>query len=417
MGSFSSSKSTSTSGPASTALPYVDRALGSVEGIVNGNQSNLDTLGASAASAYNAIAPSAFGANNFLTGAQDTAQGLANGGAAYSGYGVATPASVRAGTIDTGADRSVAGGQYLGAQPSAGLYSDIIGGSQLNGNPYLQSIIDTTNASVGTAANRQFAARGMGAGIGTPYANLLTKNLAANEGGLRYQNYNDAAQRQLAAAGASDAAFASERGLMDNASGRVLAANTSNVGNALTADTTNAANGLAADQFNQTIGLNAQQAADQTRLAALGLTPQLVAAQYAGVDPALALLNASATIPYTGASVLGSNIANLTGATNSSTSKTTGTGLGASILAGAAQGAGSAAAASDRRLKTNITKLGEMRDGLGVYDFDYIDPKYGKGRQRGVMAGEVARLRPWALGPKIDGEYLTVHYSKLERAA
>lgn len=478
MGTFGGSKSKSVSGPATYTTPYVQGALEQVQGVVGANQGKLENIGDAAIGAYNAIAPSAFGANNFLTGAQNTASGLAaNAGQAYSGFGQGNPASgylinaangnggvapymigtsqvgtgqVRSQGVGTGSDDAVAGGKYLNAQPSAGLYGDIIGGSQLNGNPYLQQIIDSTNASVGTAANRQFAARGLGAGISTPYANIVSKNLAASEGNLRYQNYNDAANRQLTAAGQSDAAFANERGYMDNASGRILAAGTTdannalsasqanaanqlaasqaNASNSLAANTSNAANGLTADQFNskqafdaatglgqlyndsQALGLNAQQSADQTRLGALGLTPGLVNAQYAGVDPALSLLNSAAGIPYTGVNALAGNVANLTGATNTTTSTSKGPGLGYSVWTAAA---GSAGAASDRRLKKNIERVGELSDGLGVYDFDYIHPSFGEGRQRGVMAEEVAQLRPWALGAKIGGEFATVHYDKL----
>lgn len=86
-----------------------------------------------------------------------------------------------------------------------------------------------------------------------------------------------------------------------------------------------------------------------------------------------------------------------------------------SSLAKAAQVA--ATVASDIRLKTNIEKVAEV-DGLGVYDFDYL-PIEGQiadympaGRQRGVMAHEVALLRPDALGPVVDG-YLTVNYGAL----
>lgn len=74
--------------------------------------------------------------------------------------------------------------------------------------------------------------------------------------------------------------------------------------------------------------------------------------------------------------------------------------------------------ASDPRLKTNVAKVGEYPDGLAVYDYDYL-PIEGRiadympqGRQRGVMADEVAALRPWALGPEIDG-YATVRYDML----
>lgn len=64
---------------------------------------------------------------------------------------------------------------------------------------------------------------------------------------------------------------------------------------------------------------------------------------------------------------------------------------------------------SDRRLKTAIRKVGEFSDGLGIYTFRYHGQK---NRMRGVMADEVARLRPWALGRTIAG-YRTVNYGAL----
>lgn len=65
-------------------------------------------------------------------------------------------------------------------------------------------------------------------------------------------------------------------------------------------------------------------------------------------------------------------------------------------------------AASDRRLKTNIVKIGERFDGLNIYNWDYI---WGE-NATGVMADEVAKIKPEALGPVIAG-YATVDYSKL----
>jgi hypothetical protein len=64
---------------------------------------------------------------------------------------------------------------------------------------------------------------------------------------------------------------------------------------------------------------------------------------------------------------------------------------------------------SDRRLKTAIRKVGEFADGLGIYSFRYIGQH---DRVRGVMADEVARLRPWALGRTIAG-FATVNYGAL----
>lgn len=65
---------------------------------------------------------------------------------------------------------------------------------------------------------------------------------------------------------------------------------------------------------------------------------------------------------------------------------------------------------SDRRTKTNIRRVGTFDDGLGIYDFEYI---FAPGKVfRGVMADEVARLRPEALGPKF-GKYQTVNYAAI----
>lgn len=63
---------------------------------------------------------------------------------------------------------------------------------------------------------------------------------------------------------------------------------------------------------------------------------------------------------------------------------------------------------SDRRLKTNIKQVGTLSDGLGVYSYDYIwgEPSVG------VMADEVAQLRPWALGAPVNG-FATVNYEAL----
>ena len=65
-------------------------------------------------------------------------------------------------------------------------------------------------------------------------------------------------------------------------------------------------------------------------------------------------------------------------------------------------------AVSDRRLKKNIQAIGKRLDGLMLYAYDYIwnEPAIG------VMADEVARLRPEALGPTVNG-FATVNYGAL----
>lgn len=104
---------------------------------------------------------------------------------------------------------------------------------------------------------------------------------------------------------------------------------------------------------------------------------------------------------------LGSNAASIlsgAGGTSTSSSKSK---KGVGEMLGTAA---SVAAASDRRLKTNIKKVGELDDGLGVYEYNYIWDK--NKTITGVMADEVEKLRPWALGPKL-GEYSTVYYGRL----
>ena len=66
---------------------------------------------------------------------------------------------------------------------------------------------------------------------------------------------------------------------------------------------------------------------------------------------------------------------------------------------------------SDRRLKTDIKLEGVEPDGLGVYSFRYRADK-SKSRVLGVMADEVRKIRPWALGPNRAG-FDTVNYEAL----
>lgn len=90
--------------------------------------------------------------------------------------------------------------------------------------------------------------------------------------------------------------------------------------------------------------------------------------------------------------------------------KSTNTGGGPSTLGSIASAAGGIASIfSDRRLKRDIERVGEFPDGLGIYSFRYV---MGIKRVFGVMADEVAKIRPWALGPKRAG-YSTVNYGAL----
>lgn len=64
---------------------------------------------------------------------------------------------------------------------------------------------------------------------------------------------------------------------------------------------------------------------------------------------------------------------------------------------------------SDRRLKTDIEKIGEREDGLGVYSFRYL---WSPARFIGVMAQEVLKVKPEAVIHTPSG-YMAVNYGAL----
>lgn len=52
--------------------------------------------------------------------------------------------------------------------------------------------------------------------------------------------------------------------------------------------------------------------------------------------------------------------------------------------------AGAVAGFSDRRLKKNIELIGNSPSGIGIYTFEYIDERLGKGKFQGTMSDEVS---------------------------
>jgi len=64
---------------------------------------------------------------------------------------------------------------------------------------------------------------------------------------------------------------------------------------------------------------------------------------------------------------------------------------------------------SDRRLKENISLVGQSPSGINIYTFEYIDKSFGEGKYQGVMADEVVNATI-----KRDDGYYMVDYSKLD---
>lgn len=112
----------------------------------------------------------------------------------------------------------------------------------------------------------------------------------------------------------------------------------------------------------------------------------------------------------------GNNAANIvTGAGGISNSSSIGNSNSTSSsnpgFSGAIGSIGAAIAGSDIQLKIDIEQVGSLEDGLGVYNFRYRGDTSNT-LYKGVMAQDVERLRPEALGPVVEG-FMTVDYSQI----
>lgn len=282
---LSSSKTTTTSGPSPQALPYLTQASGAVQGAYDSNQGNLSNI----------------------------SKGL---GSAFEDYAARSRDNP---TMDA----------------ARGYVQDTL--SADHANPYLDSIVSTTNNDITDRINALFNKSGQSGS--SRQMGELGRRLGENETNLRYTDWTNDQARKAAA-------------------------------------------------VQQALGL--QSGDNQT---ALGLAT---------------LGDTAARTPYLGAQFLSGGLGSLWGNAQQTTQQQSG-GLGSALL-NAFSGIGSAALlASDRRLKDDIARIGEMSDGLPVYTYRYNDdPQV----QIGVMADEVADFRPWAVGPEIGG-FATVNYSRL----
>jgi hypothetical protein len=81
--------------------------------------------------------------------------------------------------------------------------------------------------------------------------------------------------------------------------------------------------------------------------------------------------------------------------------------LGGSVLGAAGAAGGFGALFSDRRLKSNIVKVGDHPLGIGIYEYDIFGH-----RERGVMAQELMQVMPDAVHQHSSG-YFMVDYGRL----
>ena len=181
--------------------------------------------------------------------------------------------------------------------------------------------------------------------------------------------------------------------------------------------------GEAASKEHERLGFQENDARSQAILKAFGMRPQMLQEELAirnqPLNETMALLSGSQVqMPqfqnYTGATA--QPAPHFEGVQNQGLAEmglyNIGQQRGASTQAGLF-GLGAAAlpyimsAFSDRRLKSNIERVGTHHLGIGVYEYDI----FGK-RERGVMAHEVLTVKPEAVGEK-DG-FMTVDYGMLQ---
>ena len=380
-------QSTTTSSPLDQYAPYINRGLATAQNVLDANQGNLAHMSQSAYGLYDDLASSIGRDGGFVGNAQNIAANIYGGAHAGANPGAATyrglmeahdpsigllnrmaQGSASPGRYDNIGDDNPALGLLAGmaaqtANPdSAQFYHDTLAGKYLNANPYLDAIVRQSDDAATKAVNRRFAASGMGEGLSTAYADLLSRNLADSETKLRYGAYGDELARMGTIGAQSDAEYNATRdrslsaatglGGLYNQTGQLKLAAQQARDQAFNNDRSAqlaAAQALGQQQTADNAGtLNAASAADAQytqqiaqQLQALGLVPELTNAQYAGVSPALAALQAGASIPYTGVNNYAALVNGLTGkygteATNSTTKQSGNIGEMLSGLAGSA---------------------------------------------------------------------------------
>jgi hypothetical protein len=145
----------------------------------------------------------------------------------------------------------------------------------------------------------------------------------------------------------------------------------------------------------------------QRQAQAAGMAPGVAAADTIQIAPLLAAAQYAGGAPMDAVSGYARGVGGLFGNTGTQTTTQPGGGLLGSLLG---SGLSAFALGSDIRLKEDIRRVGQTDGGLPVYTYRY------KGNpvvHMGVMAQEVAQAQPEALGPLINGEYMSVCYGEV----
>lgn len=245
-------------------------------------------------------------------------------------------------------------------------------------NPYFQSMADSVKSQVVPGLESQFA---QGNDMNSPAAAYaVSKGTSDAVGNLAYQNYSDQLGNMIKSAALSPTQYQ---------------ANLTGAGTALGA-------GQAQQQQDQT------QLSDQVnRYTYNQELPYEMLNQYANSINGNYGGTSTLTQPYSSNALSGGISGALSGGMLGNLlfpAAAGGTAFGA--LGGA--GLGALLAFSDRRLKKSIRKVGELIKGIALYEFKYL---WGEEKHTGVMADEVAKVRPDAIGNILG--FGIVDYGKL----
>lgn len=142
------------------------------------------------------------GAANAFTGAYNqAAPGLQAGADQFAG--------IREGILD----RFNSPDNPLNAARS--YYVDVLSGKYLEGNPQLQAMIDQTGGDVRNGVSASLGTRGLTGG--SAYAGIISRELAKNSTGLRYEDYNNQLGRMDNAAATVGSLGQAESAMLDPA--------------------------------------------------------------------------------------------------------------------------------------------------------------------------------------------------------
>ena len=282
---------------------------------------------------------------------------------------------------------------YTGQVVDTALADYDYGAGQTRANQALDEARSGAFGGSGAAITRSMTEGDLARGRAATSANLRDlgfqrgAGLSAQDAGFRNQALQfgaDAANRaSLANAAARNDALRYNAGAQDTALARQLSAGGALAGLGQTIGADQRANLTLQGQ----LGAD-QRAIEQAQAAAPLSVLQQIAATYGGMP--LNLLSGSTT----------------TGNSSGTTKTYDPLGTASKVL----NAAGTAMMAfSDRRLKTDVEKIGERPDGLGVYAFRYL---WSPVRYIGVMAQEVLKVKPTAVIHTPSG-FMAVNYGAL----